>query len=71
MVCMASSDSQGALRGFEAALEEARRVDASGPREAEVLSAMALFFEQEGRVSEAEECKAKAGKIFKKFEEAR
>ena len=68
MVKMGEGDRPGALADFEAALAEARRVDSGGPREAEVLSTLALFHDQGGEGELAGRAREAAEKIFLKFE---
>lgn len=68
MVMMGEGNPAAALKEFQAALDEARRVDPGGPREAEVLSTLALFHEQEGRHEEAGLRRREAEAIFSKFE---
>ena len=69
MLRMGDSDLSGAEEEFQLALHEARKVDAEGPRESEVLNYLALFYGQQGRQAEADAAQAKAGLIFKKFED--
>ena len=69
MLKMGDSDMSGAEAEFQVALAEARKVDPDGPREAEVLNYLALFYGQQGRQADADAASAKAGMIFKKFED--
>ena len=70
MLAMGGQNSAEAEEHFKLALEEARRIDPQGPREAEVLNYMALFYETQGDQIQAELAKKKADEIFSKFQES-
>jgi hypothetical protein len=69
MLCIGDGDRQGALKEFEMALQEARRIDPQGPREAEVLMSRALFHEQSFEEEEASKCRLAANAIYLKFQD--
>lgn len=68
LVAFGSGDEAGALAELDLALAEAGRVDPEGPRVAEVLQYVAQLKGQMGRTAEADEAKAKATAIWKRFE---
>jgi hypothetical protein len=69
MLCIGEADKAGAMKEFQLALSEARSVDPQGPREAEVLSSLALYHEQLSELEEAKRCRADADAIYLKFKD--
>ena len=67
MMAMGADDGAAASAAFAAALVEARRVDADGPREAEVQNYLAQFHTQAGRHKEAREALVVVVTIYEKF----
>jgi hypothetical protein len=69
MVHLGDDDEAGALMAFSAALAEACRIDADGPREAECLNYLAQFYTQTSRNHEARVALEKVVFIYEKFPE--
>jgi hypothetical protein len=69
MLKMGEADRPGAEAEFQKALEEARRVDPRGPREAEVLSYLAHFHRQGGQEPEAQRFQEAAEAIFSRWQD--
>ena len=70
MLAMGDQNPAGAEEEFKKALKEAQSVDPNGPREAEVLNYMALFYGMQSDQAQAELAKKKADEIFSKFQES-
>jgi Flp pilus assembly protein TadD len=69
MLKIGEQDVPGAEDEFNRALEAAKKVDPEGPREAEVLNYMALFYAQLGEAAKADSVKKRADAIFARFQE--
>ena len=69
MVHIGDNDEAGALASFNDALAEARKLDADGPREAEVQNYLAQFHTQAGRPAEARAALEVVVRIYEKFPE--
>ena len=69
LVHIGDNDEAGALAAFDEALQEARRLDAGGPREAEVQNYLAQFHTQAGRSAEARAALERVASIYEKFPE--
>jgi hypothetical protein len=70
MVALGEGDAAAAHAELDHALQEARAVDADGPREAEVHSMAAQFHRQAGQDAQAQEAERKAAAIWARFPEA-
>lgn len=69
MVHMGDNDDAAALASFNDALAEARKLDADGPREAEVQNYLAQFHTQAGRPAKAKAALEVVVRIYEKFPE--
>jgi tetratricopeptide (TPR) repeat protein len=69
MVHLGDNDEAAALASFTDALNEAKRIDPDGPREAECLNYLAQFYTQASRHHEARVALEKVVFIYEKFPE--
>ncbi len=69
LVHLGDNDEAAALAAFHEALQEARRLDADGPREAEVQNYLAQFHVQAGRSVEARTALETVVRIYERFPE--
>jgi tetratricopeptide (TPR) repeat protein len=69
MVHLGDNDEAAALASFQDALNEAKRIDPDGPREAECLNYLAQFYTQGSRHHEARVALEKVAFIYEKFPE--
>ena len=69
MLKMGEQDAAGAEEEFNKALEAAKGIDPQGPREAEVLNYMALFYDAQGDQGKANSSRMTAQAIFDRFQE--
>lgn len=67
MVHLGDNDEAAALASFNDALAEARKLDADGPREAEVQNYLAQFHTQAGRPADAKAALEAVVRIYEKF----
>jgi hypothetical protein len=70
LVAFGSGDEAGAFAELDLALAEAGRVDADGPRVAEVLQYVAQLKAQLGHAEEARAAQARADAIWRRFSAA-
>lgn len=69
MVHIGDNDEAAARASFNEALAEARKLDADGPREAEVQNYLAQFHAQAGRPAEARAALEAVVRIYERFPE--